>query len=318
MRHHIGILIFPGFQLLDATGPTTVFETGNALAADGHGYSIDMLSVEGGLVASSAGVEINTKATAAIGQLDTLVVAGGSGTRSAGLNPALLDYLKAIASRCRRVASVCTGSFLLAQAGLIDGLQVTTHWRHSTLLANSFPRVKVVPDQIWINDGKFWSSAGVSSGIDLALALLTDDFGDQLAKQAAREIVVYYKRPGGQSQFSTIEELGDRANRFKPVLAWIRENITQTIKVEQLAEVAAMSPRNFSRQFQKSVGRTPAKAVEQIRIEVAKSLVESTDLNLEKIAERSGFSNGEIMRRAFVRTFGRAPRGLRTDLKQQV
>ncbi len=318
MNYAIGILVFPGFQLLDATGPATVFEAASAFAKaaveQAASYSLQLLSVDGGLVRSSAGIQMNTNAVAHCGHLDTLIIAGGDGTRSAHLDPAVVEFIKNKAPDCRRVASVCTGSFLLAEAGLVDGRKITTHWRHSSLLSSKFPELNVVPDQIWINDGKYWSSAGVSAGIDLCLALVDDDVGSRISKQVAREIVVYYKRPGGQSQFSTIEELGEHDNRFKPVLAWIRTHISKPIKVEHLAEVAAMSPRNFSRQFQKSVGRTPAKAVEQIRVEVAKNLLESTDLSIEKIAQQCGFSDSEIMRRAFVRMFGRAPRGMRTDL----
>jgi transcriptional regulator GlxA family with amidase domain len=310
MPHEIGILIFPNFQLLDATGPAAVFDVANQLKG-GYDYKITMLSAQGGLIASSSGVTVATAALKDVPYIDTLMTVGGMGTRQAAADPLVTNYVQSQAPQCRRLASVCTGTFILAQAGVVNGLRVTTHWRQSALLAEMFPDVKVEANKIWVRDGKVWSSAGVTAGIDLALALVAEDCGEEIARQTAREIVVYYKRPGGQSQFSTIEELGGRDNRFKPVLAWIRENISQPIKVENLAEVAAMSPRNFSRQFQKSIGRTPAKAVEQIRVEEARNLVESTDLSVEKIAERCGFSDSEIMRRAFVRLFGRAPRAMR-------
>ncbi len=315
-RSVIAMVLFPDFQLLDATGPAAVFEAADFFAGEKGGYDLRMMSHEGGLVCSSGGVEVQTSPISTAQNIDTLMIPGGSGTRSASLDPLLLECLCSLAPHCRRVASVCTGTFILAKAGLIDGLRVTTHWRHSQQLANNFPKVKVAPNQIWVRDGKIWSSAGVSAGIDLALALVSDDFGNAIAKNVAREIVVYYKRPGGQSQFSTIEELCDGDNRFKPVLAWIRENIGKSIKVEHLAEVAAMSPRNFARQFQKVIGRTPAKAVEQIRVEVAKNLLESTDLVLSQIANRCGFTDAEIMRRAFIRLYGQAPRSLRTEVSK--
>jgi len=311
MKRSIGIFVYPDFQILDASGPASVFEVADHFSGEDRGYQIQFLSLDGGLVRSSGGVAVDTVASNTFTKLDTLMVAGGNGARPSRHNPAICQAINQLAAKSRRLASVCSGTFLLAAAGLIAGCHVTTHWRVSSQLQQLYPSLKVSPDKIWVRDGKVWSSAGVSAGIDLALALVADDYGERVAKQSAREIVVYYQRPGGQSQFSTIEELGNADNRFKPVLAWIRENIAHPIKVERLAEVAAMSPRNFSRQFQKTIGRTPAKAVEQIRVEEAKNLVESTELTLEQIANRCGFSDGEIMRRAFVRLFGRAPRAMR-------
>ena len=315
MKRTIGLFVFSDFQLLDATGPATVFEVADYFAGAGKGYELCMISTNGGPVASSSGVVIETVAVNPRKKFDTLIVAGGNGTRAAQQDKTICETVKRLASTSRRIASVCSGTFILAGAGLVDDCCVTTHWRVSSELAKHYPRVKIQADKIWVRDGNVWSSAGVAAGIDLALALVKDDYGDAVAKNTAREIVVYYQRPGGQSQFSTIEELGGSDNRFKPLLVWVRENIGKPIKVEQLAEKAAMSPRNFSRQFQKSVGRSPAKAVEQIRVEEAKYLIESTQLNLEQIARRCGFSDGEIMRRAFIRLFGRAPRSMRVSAR---
>lgn len=313
-NHVIGMVVFPGFQSLDAAGPASVFEAASYFSTAG-GYELKLLSAAGGLTESSFGTRIHTSAMQEIDSVDSLVVIGGQGTRKAVVDSVLIEHLRRLGSGCTRLASICTGTFVLAAAGLIRDCKVTTHWRHSQRLVNQFPDLKVVPDQIWIKDGKVWSSAGVSAGIDLALAMVAEDKGAKVAQQCAREIVVYYQRPGGQSQFSTIEDLSERDDRFRSVLVWIREHIARPIKVEDLAAVAAMSPRNFSRQFLKSVGRTPAKAVEQIRVETAKRLVESSELQLDQIAQRCGFSDGEIMRRAFVRLFGQAPRAMRTQNK---
>ena len=311
MKHRIGIFVYPDFQLLDATGPASVFEVADFVVKDDSGYNFQLVSEGGGLIRSSSGIAVETANSRNIKQLHTLMVAGGNGAHQARHDTNVCRALAKLGKKAQRITSVCSGTFMLAAAGLIEQQRVTTHWRVSALLARLHPQLKVSADKIWVRDGNVWTSAGVSAGIDLALALVTEDYGESVAKQVAREIVVYYKRPGGQSQFSTIEELGGSDNRFKPVLVWIRENIANPIKVEHLAEVAAMSPRNFSRQFQKTIGRTPAKAVEQIRVEEAKNLIETTDIGLDQIATRCGFSDGEIMRRAFVRLFGRAPSALR-------
>lgn len=307
----VGVIVFPDFQLLDAAGPISVFEVASHLAG-GHGYTIEPLSADGGLVRSSCGISLDTQAFATVQGLDTLLVVGGRGTRPSRLDARIADFIKRKEPHCRRIASVCTGAFALAATGLLKGLDVTTHWRHAPRLQQRFPQLTVVPDRIWINRGKYWSSAGVSAGIDLALALVADDHGPEVARRCAREIVVYYQRPGGQSQFSSIEGFRDSDNRFAPLLAWIRENIARPIQVEDLAKRMAMSPRNFARQFRAAIGITPAKVIEQVRLETARTLVETTDLSIGQIANRTGFANGERMRRAFVRAYGRAPRGLRT------
>ena len=311
MKRALVIPVFSGFQILDVTGPVAIFEAATYFAGDG-GYDVTLVSGDGGSVVSSSGVAVATRPLTDVCRVDTLLVPGGAGTRDPALDPRLVDYLRLRAGDCRRVASVCTGAFLLARSGLLDGRRATTHWRHAAHLARRHPAVKVLADRIWVNDGRFWSSAGVCAGIDLALALVTDDLGREVARQSAREVVVYYQRPGGQSQFSTIEELGDERGRFAPLLGWIRAHLTQPMRVEDLAARAAMSPRNFSRRFRAEVGRTPAEAVTQIRLEVARTLVETTAEPIEKIARETGFGDSERMRRAFVRTLGQPPRALRT------
>lgn len=307
----VALLVFADFQLLDAAGPVTVFEAASALSAD-HGYEVALVSLDGGLVRSSAGIAVETLPLTGLADADTLLVAGGAGTRGAGRDPRLAPALAAHVTRMRRIASVCTGAFLLAEAGLLDGRRATTHWRHCGLLARAHPAVRVMPDRIWVHDGHVWTSAGVSAGIDLALALVTEDLGTEVARACAREVVVYYQRPGGQSQFSSVEALGAGSGRFGPLLAWIRGNVGRRLGVEELAAHVAMSPRNFSRRFRAEVGRTPAQAVTQIRLEVARTLLESSHQSIEKIAHHSGFGDAERMRRAFVRSVGQPPRALRT------
>jgi transcriptional regulator GlxA family with amidase domain len=313
----IGVLVFPDFQLLDASGPISVFEVAHRLAGTDRGYQVHLLSAEGGLVRSSAGVSLATIPFAAAGKLDTLIIAGGMGTRKEYEDGRIIDFISRSAEHCRRVASVCTGAFLLARTGLLNGLEATTHWRTAAKLQQDFPGIRVLPDRIWVNCGKFWSSAGVSAGVDLSLALVAGDHGTALAQQVAREIVVYYRRPGGQSQFSSIETFSDQDDRFAALLGWVRENIGRPFTVDDLAERVAMSTRNFARQFRAAVGQTPAKVVEQIRLESARQLVETTDLSIDRIAQRTGFDNSERMRRAFVRAYGRSPRALRTELRSR-
>ncbi|HEX7036093.1 MAG TPA: GlxA family transcriptional regulator [Pseudomonadales bacterium] len=311
MQIDVVIPVFPGFQLLDVAGPIAVFEAASHFATDG-GYRTAVVSALGGTVPSSAGLALDSAPFDAVERVDTLLVPGGAGTRNPQPDPRLIDFLTEAAARGRRVTSVCTGAFLLARAGLLDGRRATTHWRHAHRLARRHPAVRVVPDRIWVNDGRVWTSAGVSAGIDLALALVADDFGREVARRAAREVVVAHQRPGGQSQFSEVAELCDPRGRFAPLLDWIRANLTRRLQVEDLAERMAMSPRNFSRRFRTEVGRTPAEAVAQIRLEAARLLVETTTRPIEQIARDTGFGDAERMRRTFVRVLGQSPRALRT------
>jgi transcriptional regulator GlxA family with amidase domain len=315
MKLRIGLVVFPDFQLLDAAGPVAVFEVASHFAGSGRGYEVALVSTAGGRVPSSSGVAVESRPLRDFAAVDTLLVAGGTGTRDPGLDPGIIQELRRRSDRCRRIASVCTGAFLLARAGLLDGRRATTHWRHAAQLARSHPAVCVVPDHIWVNDGRFWTSAGVSAGIDLALALVTEDLGREVARRSAREVVVYYQRPGGQSQFSSIQELSDGRGRFAPLLAWIRANLAAPLRIEDLAARMAMSPRNFARRFRAEVGRTPAQAVVLIRLEVATTLVETTRQPIEQIARDTGFGDAECMRRAFLRYLGQPPRTLRTGTR---
>jgi transcriptional regulator GlxA family with amidase domain len=246
-----------------------------------------------------------------VGQLDTLVVVGGWGVREAMQQQAILDFIRAQAAGARRVASVCSGSMLLAAAGLLDGRRATSHWGRSRQFPRLFPKVKFEPDRIWVRDGRFWTSAGVTAGIDLALALIADDHGEEMALKTAQELVVYRRRPGGQSQFSALLEMERPGGRFSALLGWMRENLDKPLTVEQLADRAHMSPRNFARAFAAETGMTPAKAVERLRVEAARHLVERDAEPIDQIAARVGFADPERMRRAFIRGFGQPPQALR-------
>jgi transcriptional regulator GlxA family with amidase domain len=305
----IGILIFPNFQLLDAAGPVAAFEEASRETAS-PAYRLRVIARSAGAVASSSGAEL-TAAAFADEPLDTLIVAGGWGTREALACAETLAYVRAAAGRARRTASVCSGAFILAASGLLDGKRATTHWGRAAELARAYPRVRVEPDRIFVRDGAVWTSAGITAGIDLALAMVADDLGERIAKLAAQQLVVYYRRPGGQSQFSALLD-ADRSNgRFSSVLAWARERLSERLPVERLADQATMSPRHFTRCFTVETGMTPAKAIERLRLEVSRERIESGSEPIERIAALTGFGDPERMRRAFIRAFGQPPQALR-------
>jgi transcriptional regulator GlxA family with amidase domain len=309
MPRDIGFLIFPQFQLLDAAGPIATFDIA-ARHVEGA-YRLHILAAQAGQVASTAGASLEAVAIADAPPLDTLIVAGGEGARRPESIAPLLDYVRATASSARRVASVCTGAFILAEAGLIDGRRATTHWSHSQAFARRFPSVRVDADRIFIKDGNVWTSAGVTAGIDLSLALIGEDLGDEIARRTAQQLVVYHRRPGGQSQFSTLLELDQPQGRFGGLLGWIRERLHEPLPVERLADRAAMSPRNFARAFAAETGVTPARAVERLRVEAARERVEAGAESIDDIAVGAGFGEPERMRRAFIRAFGLPPQALR-------
>jgi transcriptional regulator GlxA family with amidase domain len=305
----IGVLIFPGFQLLDAAGPVTAFEEARREVSP-PAYRLRVMARKPGPVVSSSGVQL-TAEPFIDKPLDTLLVAGGSGTREALACAETLAYVRAAAVRARRTASVCSGAFILAAAGLLDGKRATTHWSRAAEFARAYPRVHLEPDRIFIRDGSLWTSAGITAGIDLALALIAEDLGEAVAKHAAQQLVVYYRRPGGQSQFSALLEADRPGSRFSPLLAWARERLNERLSVERLAERAAMSPRHFARAFAADTGMTPAKAVERLRLEASRERVESGSEPIEQIAALTGFGDPERMRRAFLRAFGQPPQALR-------
>lgn len=310
MARTIAFMVFPGFQMLDAIGPLTVFEMPN------HGirpepYDLRIVSAAGGAVRASNGLDLASERLADVSAMDTLLVVGGQGTDAAGGDADVLAAIREVAGRVRRLGSVCSGAFILAAAGVLDGRRATTHWRRTRQFEARFPDVRLEIERIFVRDGDVWTSAGVTAGIDLALALVADDLGDRMARRVAQELVVYHRRPGGQSQFSALLEICPGEGRFTALLGWMREHIAEPLTVERLAEQAHMSPRNFARAFRAETGVTPAKAVEQLRLEIARERVEQGSAAVEQIARTCGFGDAERMRGAFVRAFGQPPQALR-------
>ena len=305
----IGVLVFPDFQLLDAAGPISVFEIAGRLA--GNAASIRVLAEMPGPVRSSSGVQLLARGLRSAGAISTLIVAGGEGVRVAARSAKALAFVRAAARRGVRIASVCSGAYILAEAGLLDGRRATTHWQRTRHFLAAYPKVKLEPDRIFVRDGDIWSSAGISAGIDLALAMVAEDFGDDIAQETARQLVLYHRRSGGQSQFSSLLELKAAGGRFGPLLAWARKHLDAPLTVEDLADQAGMSSRHFARAFIAETGTTPSKAVERLRIEVARQRVQSTGEAIERVAQSTGFRDPERMRRAFIRAFGQPPQSLR-------
>jgi transcriptional regulator GlxA family with amidase domain len=264
-----------------------------------------------GPVRSSSGVEMIARGLKPSGAISTLIIAGGEGVRAAARCEKTLAFVRGSAGRGGRVASVCSGAYVLAEAGLLDGRRATTHWRRTRHFISTYPKVKLEPDQIFVRDGDIWSSAGISAGIDLALAMVAEDFGDEIAQETARQLVLYHRRSGGQSQFSSLLELKTPNGRFGPLLTWAREHLDAPLTVEDLAERAGMSSRHFTRAFIAETGTTPSKAVERLRIEVARQRVQSSSEAIERVAQVTGFRDPERMRRAFIRAFGQPPQSLR-------
>ena len=233
------------------------------------------------------------------------------GNRNRAANsPGLKAFVRRTAKSCRRVTSVCSGTFILAAAGLLDGLRATTHWQAAAFLQRKYPGIRVESDRIFVKEGAIWTSAGVTAGIDLSLALIEEHLGPEVAKAVARQLVVYYRRPGGQSQFSALLELESTSDRVQRALSFARTHLCEVMSVEQLAKAAGLSPRQLGRIFLAETGQTPAKAVERLRTEAAKARIEQSDESIEGIAHAVGFVDPERMRRAFVRTFGHPPQAL--------
>src|SRR5579863_7374247 len=305
----IGVLVFPDFQLLDASGPISVFEIASRIA--GAPASIRVLAEKPGAVRSSSGVEMLARGLRSAGGLSTLIVAGGEGVIATSKSAKVLAFVRAAAKRGIRIASVCSGAYVLAEAGLLDGRRATTHWRRTRHFLATYPKVKLESDRIFVRDGDIWTSAGISAGIDLALAMAAEDFDEDIARQTARQLVLYDRRSGGQSQFSSLLELKAPTGRFAPLLTWAREHLETPLTVEHLAERAGMSSRHFTRAFVAETGTTPFKAVERLRLDVARQQVQSSHQPIEHVAQSTGFRDPERMRRAFIRAFGQPPQSLR-------
>ncbi len=311
----IEVLAFPSVQLLDVAGPLQVFASANDLVAKSGGTPPYLLQVvaQGGLgVVASAGLGLAAGPLPDTGAaLDTLLVAGGPGVEEAAADPVLVAWVRARAMQARRVASVCTGAFLLAAAGLLDGQRAATHWSLCVELARRFPAVHVESDPIFVRDDPVWTSAGVTAGIDLALALVEDDLGRTVALAVARYLVVFLKRPGGQAQFSVALSLQAAEDRFGALHDWINAHLASDISLPLLADQAGMSERSFSRHYAEATGLTPGRAVERLRVEAARQLLSESHLPVKRIASRCGFGSEETMRRSFLRLLAATPQDYR-------
>jgi transcriptional regulator GlxA family with amidase domain len=308
----IAIVAFPGVTLLDISGPAQVFAELQEIDLPAAGYALSYLSTSGGLVPTDVGIMIDTAPIASIKphHVDTLIIPGGPGIWAVRQDDVLMRWITQALPKARRIASVCLGAFVLAWTGSLDGKRAATHWRYCPRLQDSFPNIRVEPNAIFVQDGRVWSSAGVSAGIDLALAMIEEDFGHTIALDIARRLVVFLKRPGGQSQFSTVlaAQASDVEGRFSALHAWIIENIASDLKVETLAERAGMTPRTFARTYVSRTGMTPANGVEALRVETARLLLESRQIGgVVEVAKRAGFGDDERMRRAFLRHLGVTP-----------
>ncbi|MDR3400821.1 MAG: GlxA family transcriptional regulator [Pandoraea sp.] len=305
--HRVGFFVCSGHDALDLAGPLSAFN--QVATAAGHTpYALHIVSQSGGPIIGNAGLPIETK-PAGKRAFDTLVLVGGDVAPMQ--TPENIAAARQLASRASRVASVCTGAFLLAETGLLDGRRATTHWRYATQFQSRFPRTKVEGDSIYIEDGHIWTSAGIAAGIDLALAMIEKDMGTEIARAVARLLVVPYRRPGGQSQFSAMSQMEPESDRIRIALNFAREHLAEALPVERLADAARLSLRQFGRAFRRETGETPAKAVERLRVEAARLRLQDGSEPIEQIALAVGFIDPERMRRAFVKLHGHPPQSIR-------
>ena len=304
------LVVYDGAQILDVTGPAAVFTTANRSSGSRH-YDVEIVSSSGEPVATSGGVTIQTKPLSAVSLrgLDTLLVVGGDdvAVESAIDDTALCRWLRAAAPRARRFGSVCSGTFVLAACGLADGRRVATHWEGAAQLAELFPALHVDPDALYVVDGPVWTSAGVTTGIDMALAMVEEDVGAPLAAAVAQRLVVYARRPGHQSQFSALLRAQVRRDApYAELVEWVHGNLEGDLGVETLAKRSGQSPRDFHRKFSRALGQTPARFVEDLRLDRARALL-GHDFALKEIAAQTGFGSAVRLSRAFERRFGVKP-----------
>ena len=308
----IGFVVLPNFQNMYFAA-LSVFEFANISAGEPL-YEIEVLSEHGGLVPNSLGMLTDTQP---FGDptYDTLLVGGG--TASVTASPGVVDFVQRAQPACRRIASICTGAFVLAQAGVLDGKRVTTHWIAARELKARYPKVRMEEDRIFIIDGAVWTSAGMTACIDLALGMVEKDYGAELAQSVAQKLVVYHRRSGGQSQHSELLKMDAKSDRIQSALDYARRNLKAQLSVEELAEAAHLSPRQFSRAFREETGQSPAKAVENLRLEAARLMMEQTRHSADVVATETGFADPERMRRAFQRAFGHPPQVIRRNARAE-
>jgi len=310
----IGVVTFPGFHVMTLAA-MSVFEVANSELGE-HRYDVHFLSENGGRVRSSAGFVIETEPFG--NPLFDTVIVGGSTEPSFRPSEGMLTYLREAFEIARRMAATCVGTFTLAEAGLLDGKRVTTHWDHVRELQRRYPKVRVQEDRIFVIDGSIWTSAGMTATMDLVLAMVERDVGPELARTVAKQMVVHQRRSGGQSQFSALLELEPKPDRIQNALEFARKNLHSELTVENLADAAHLSPRQFTRAFAAATGESPAKAIEKLRLEAARLLLEDSRHPIENIAKQTGFADRERMRRAFVRTFGVPPQAMRRQARKEM
>lgn len=317
---HVAVLAFPGVQLLDVIGPLDVFAEATKQLGGTKGYKVSVIGTSKDPIVGSSGIAIipNLTIDEPGPAVDTLLVAGSPDVQIIAANPALQEWLRQVAPRARRHGSVCSGAFVLAAAGLLDGKQVTTHWNAASELAEKYPTLQIDPDRIFLKDGSTYTSAGVTAGMDLALALVEEDFGREIALRVARELVMFLKRPGGQSQFSAhlAAQVGERT-AIKRVQSEILADLKADHSVNNLAKRAAMSPRNFARIFRQEAKMTPAEFVAKARVDAARRMLEDTQQPLQRIATQCGFETVNNLRRAFLRQLGTTPLEYRKRFKYE-
>lgn len=312
-QRHVAFLIYPQFNLIDLSGPLDAFATAAEMVADSYRFTV--MSLEGGKIQSCSGAKVDSEVAIPEG-IDTFVIVGDPKMADRSVSGATIAFVRAAAAGARRTASVCMGAFLLAASGLLDGKRATTHWRFAARLQAMYPTIRVDGDRIFLNEQGVWTSAGMTAGIDMTLALIEEDLGREISRAVARMLVVYYRRPGGQMQYSSLLELDPGSDRIRSALIFAREHLSDPLSVERLAEVACLSVRQFSRSFVAGTGMTPAKAIERLRVEAARPRVEDGQETLDAIAQAVGFVDAERMRQSFVRILGHPPRALRRNAQR--
>jgi transcriptional regulator GlxA family with amidase domain len=310
----IGLVVSPGCSPISLAA-MSVFELANMLT-DPPTYDLHVLSERGGQVGTSLGMSLTTEPFNAADAYDTLIIAGGLTVESA--TPGLIDFVRQAPKHARRVASICIGAFVLAEAGILDQRRATTHWFYARDMQKQFPKVRVDEDRIFVNDGPVWTSAGMTAGIDLALAMVEADLGEDVARNIAKKMVVYHRRAGGQSQFSALLQLAPKSDRIQKALAFARDNLQKPLTVNDLADAANLSPRQFSRAFHAETGQSPAKAVEHLRLEAARLMMEQSRHPIDTVAQQTGFADRDRMRRAFLRAYGQPPQVIRRNARSQM
>jgi transcriptional regulator GlxA family with amidase domain len=308
----VAFVVYPDYSMM-ALAVVMAFDVANSVA-ETPPYELHFVSETGGIITTSCGMMLKSEPFTEM-PFHTLFIGGATTPKPS--RPGLIAYMRDGPKRHRRIAAICTGAFVLAEAGLLDGRNATTHWIHAPLLQSQYPAVKLNQNRIFTNDGPIWTTAGGAAGLDLSLALIENDLGADFARLVARELVIYHRRTGRQSQISTLLELAPKSDRIQSALTFARDNLHKPLTVLDLADAARLSPRQFSRAFHAETGRSPAKAIETLRVEGARNLMEQSRHSIDEVARQTGFSDRDHMRRAFVRAFGQPPQALRRTARLQ-